>query len=191
MQEVWVQSLVQEDPLRRKWQPTPIFLPGKSHGQRSLAGYSPWACKRVGHYWVTKQQEQQYQKRILHVHWEFGGSSSKSPQNNPLGTASVDGGTLIELNGGSGSFLFRFNPFPCFQTPRHTFLLLFGVSLSKHLVFIFFSYSSSSSTSYFAKILVLWLHSEKKFVEFLKFFVFLWHLRREQRVNAFIQATMF
>ena len=30
---------------RRKWQPTPVFLSGKSHGQRSLAGYSPWGCK--------------------------------------------------------------------------------------------------------------------------------------------------
>ena len=30
---------------RRKWQPTPVFLPGKSHGQRSLAGYSPWGQK--------------------------------------------------------------------------------------------------------------------------------------------------
>ena len=30
---------------RRKWQPTPVFLPGKSHGRRSLAGYSPWGCK--------------------------------------------------------------------------------------------------------------------------------------------------
>ena len=29
-------------PWRRKWQPTPVFLPGKSHGQRSLAGYSSW-----------------------------------------------------------------------------------------------------------------------------------------------------
>ena len=29
-------------PCRRKWQPTPVSLPGKSHGQRSLAGYSPW-----------------------------------------------------------------------------------------------------------------------------------------------------
>ena len=28
---------------RRVWQPTPVFLPGKSHGQRSLVGYSPWA----------------------------------------------------------------------------------------------------------------------------------------------------
>ena len=30
---------------RRKWQPTPVFLSGKSHGQRSLAGYSPWGHK--------------------------------------------------------------------------------------------------------------------------------------------------
>ena len=32
-------------PWRRTWQPTPVFLPGKSHGQRSLAGYSPWTRK--------------------------------------------------------------------------------------------------------------------------------------------------
>ena len=32
-------------PWRRKWQPTPVFLPGESHGQRSLAGCSPWGCK--------------------------------------------------------------------------------------------------------------------------------------------------
>ena len=31
--------------LRRSWQPTPVFLPGKSHGWRSLAGYSPWGHK--------------------------------------------------------------------------------------------------------------------------------------------------
>ena len=30
---------------RRKWQPTPVFLPGESHGQRSLVGYSPRGCK--------------------------------------------------------------------------------------------------------------------------------------------------
>ena len=30
---------------RRKWQPTPVFLPGKCHGQRSLVGYSPWGRK--------------------------------------------------------------------------------------------------------------------------------------------------
>ena len=31
-----------------KWLPTPVFLPGESHGQRSLAGYSPWVAE-VGH----------------------------------------------------------------------------------------------------------------------------------------------
>ena len=32
----------QEDPWRKAWQPTPVFLPGESYGQRSLVGYSPW-----------------------------------------------------------------------------------------------------------------------------------------------------
>ena len=46
MQETWVQSLGWEDPLwRRKWQSTPVLLPGKSHGQRSLVGYSSWGHK--------------------------------------------------------------------------------------------------------------------------------------------------
>ena len=42
VQETRVLSLGQEDPCRKKWQPTPVFLPGESHGQRRLAGYSPW-----------------------------------------------------------------------------------------------------------------------------------------------------
>ena len=45
-QEVWVPSpWVRKIPWRRKWQPTPVFLPGEFHGQRSLAGYSPWGHK--------------------------------------------------------------------------------------------------------------------------------------------------
>ena len=47
MQETWIQSLGQEDPLEKEWQPTPVFLPGESHGQRSLAGYSPWGRKEL------------------------------------------------------------------------------------------------------------------------------------------------
>ena len=35
-------------PGRRKWQPTPVFLLGESHGQRSLVGYSPWGHKELG-----------------------------------------------------------------------------------------------------------------------------------------------
>ena len=45
MQETWVQALGQKIPWRRKWQPTPVFLPEKSHGQRTLAGYSPGGQK--------------------------------------------------------------------------------------------------------------------------------------------------
>ena len=32
-------------PWRREWRPTPVFLPGESHGQRCLVGYSPWGPK--------------------------------------------------------------------------------------------------------------------------------------------------
>ena len=41
----------------RKWQPTPVFLPGEFHGQRSLAGYCPWGCKESG---MTEQ--------LTHIH---------------------------------------------------------------------------------------------------------------------------
>ena len=44
-------------PWQRAWQVTPIFLPGKSHGQRSLVGYSPGGHKRVSHDLATKQQQ--------------------------------------------------------------------------------------------------------------------------------------
>ena len=40
-----VRSLGWEDPWRKAWQPTPVFLPGESHGQRSLVGCSPWGRK--------------------------------------------------------------------------------------------------------------------------------------------------
>ena len=45
MQETQVPSLGWEYPRRREWLPSPVFLPGEFHGHRSLAGYSPWACK--------------------------------------------------------------------------------------------------------------------------------------------------
>ena len=46
-----------KSPWRRKRQPTPEFLPGKSHGQRRLAGYSPWGHERIKHDLATKQQQ--------------------------------------------------------------------------------------------------------------------------------------
>jgi len=36
---------LRRSPWRRKWQSTPVFLPGESHGLRSLVGYSPWGCE--------------------------------------------------------------------------------------------------------------------------------------------------
>ena len=45
MQVTLVRSLDLEIPWRREWQPTPVFLPGEFHGQRCLAGYSPWGGK--------------------------------------------------------------------------------------------------------------------------------------------------
>ena len=47
MQETQVRPLGQEDPLVKGMATTPVFLPGESHGQRSLAGYSPWGCKEL------------------------------------------------------------------------------------------------------------------------------------------------
>jgi len=45
MRETRFDPWVRKVPWRRKWQSTPILLPGKSHGQRSLEGYSPWGDK--------------------------------------------------------------------------------------------------------------------------------------------------
>ena len=45
MWETPVDPWIGKMPWRRAWQPTPVFLPGKSHGQRSLVGYSPWGRK--------------------------------------------------------------------------------------------------------------------------------------------------
>ena len=50
---------VGKTPWRRKWQPTPVFLSGRSHGQRSLLSCSPWGHKRVGHDLATEEGKRQ------------------------------------------------------------------------------------------------------------------------------------
>ena len=52
IEETWVGKI----PWRKAWKPTPVFLPGKSHGQMSLVGYSPQGRKRAGHNSAAKQQ---------------------------------------------------------------------------------------------------------------------------------------
>ena len=55
---------VRKSPWRRKWQPTSEFLPGKSHGLKSMKSqgsrvdYSPWGHKRIGHNLAAKQEQQ-------------------------------------------------------------------------------------------------------------------------------------
>ena len=57
MQETGFDSWVRKIPWRRKWQPTPVFLPGESHGQRSLATVQGVA--RAGHDLATKERERE------------------------------------------------------------------------------------------------------------------------------------
>ena len=54
----------QEDPCRRKWQPTPVSLPGKFHGQRSLEHNSPWGCKESN---TTEQQQRAHTHTHTHT----------------------------------------------------------------------------------------------------------------------------
>ena len=48
LQETWVRSLSQEDPQEKEMQPTPVFLPGKSHGQEKPSGLQSTRSQRVG-----------------------------------------------------------------------------------------------------------------------------------------------
>ena len=57
MLEVLVRSLGQEDPLETEMATHSSILSGKSHGQRSLVGYSSWGSQKVGHDLVTKRQQ--------------------------------------------------------------------------------------------------------------------------------------
>ena len=61
-------SCVGKIPWRRAWQPTPVFLPGESCGQRSLAGYSPQGCKELDMTEVTQHTHINFQinmKRVI------------------------------------------------------------------------------------------------------------------------------
>ena len=60
-----VRSLDQEDPLEKEMAIHSVFLSGKSHGQWSLVGYSPWDLKRVRH--ETKQQSIKEQVETYNV----------------------------------------------------------------------------------------------------------------------------
>ena len=70
-------------PWRRKWQPTPVFLTRKSHGQRRQAGYSPWGCKNVRHDLSIKWESEYLSQRfLLRPQWDntFRGRSELCQQ---------------------------------------------------------------------------------------------------------------
>ena len=56
---LWVRKIL----WRRKWQPTPVFLPGKFHGQRILVGFSPWGLKDLD---TAKHLSKQTKKTVRH-----------------------------------------------------------------------------------------------------------------------------
>ena len=64
----WIRKM----PWRRKWQPTPVFLPGELHGQKSLAGYSPWTCK-----------ESDTSEWLTHIYFAFQWNTDRL-QNSPF-----------------------------------------------------------------------------------------------------------
>ena len=75
-------GLIPKIPWKRAQQPTPVFLPGKSHGQRSLLGYSPQGCKKIGHDLATKQKQQsniQWEILRRNMTWGTMGNLEKSP----------------------------------------------------------------------------------------------------------------
>ena len=57
MRETGFDPWVRKIPWSRKWQPTPVFLPGEFHGQRSLKGYSPWSLEESD---MTKKRTQSF-----------------------------------------------------------------------------------------------------------------------------------
>ena len=88
---IWLQcrrpgfnSWVGKIPWRRKWQPTPVFLPGESHGQRSLVGYSPCSCKESDtterlhfHFHFTELHRFVFYK--FFTNWRFAATLSSKP----------------------------------------------------------------------------------------------------------------
>ena len=63
--DTWVGKI----PWRREWQATPVFLPGPSHGQRSLEGYSPQGCKESDKTEVTEHASTQSKMKFKGAKW--------------------------------------------------------------------------------------------------------------------------
>ena len=78
-----VRSLGWEDPWRKKWQPTPVFLPGESHEERSLAGFRPRGHKRVGHNWGYTHRIKDWESFLAANFLKEEGDKKNNPISNP------------------------------------------------------------------------------------------------------------
>ena len=74
MRDMWVQSLGQEDPWKKEWQRTPVFLPGESPRIGEPGGHSPWGCRESDgtetiympwHFFPCPGRNTQYMLRVL------------------------------------------------------------------------------------------------------------------------------
>ena len=102
MQETQVWSLVGKIPWRREWLPTPVFLPGEFHGQRSLAGYSPWGRKGsdttewltllLHATYIARHCSQHFMPFNSHINDHNNHAAAKSLQSCPTLCDTIDGG---------------------------------------------------------------------------------------------------
>ena len=81
----WVLSLVRKILWRREWQPTPVFLPGEFHGQRSLTGYSPCDC-----------EESDMTERLTHRHTDTD-THTHTDTHTPMKWSCTDSQWLLHL----------------------------------------------------------------------------------------------
>ena len=90
---------VRKSPWRRAWQPTPVFLPGESQGQRSLAGCSPWGQKESDTIQATQHAHRRYQlqEKERAFHMEVWLSPPISTQQSTLAPGTGDNRHFILL----------------------------------------------------------------------------------------------
>ena len=96
MQNIWFQSLGQEDSLEEEMA-TPVLLPWKSHGQRSLVGYSSWGCRELDTTWrLNSNNKPASWAPCVNARWLRGlGSSHGALQSHPLPKAEAAGIKVI------------------------------------------------------------------------------------------------
>ena len=117
-------SLGWEDPRRRKWQPTLVLLHGKSHGSRSLVGYSPWGCKELD----TTEQLQVFRSRLDRNRNGQTGKGQKScshPDSAPISLANSNPGHHLSfwLTGYKFRLQYLKNVYDCLNYISHCVLL--------------------------------------------------------------------